>query len=166
MTNQLDVMQNLGGLLYMMVVGGLALTAIIVAFLFVFCWQVDRFCEGRINIFCWLYRLFLNNYLVIIDVFSVVSLTISPSIQSQHSALPQMLSSLLFAARRACITHSSLLQRLLVQTARRSSRWEVRTKRVQMTALSMSPANTYSLVLSMPIRTCNAGRAWIGRPTA
>ncbi len=29
MTNQLDVMQNLGGLLYMMVFGGLALTAII-----------------------------------------------------------------------------------------------------------------------------------------
>ncbi len=29
MTNQLDVMQSLGGLLYMIVVGGLALTAII-----------------------------------------------------------------------------------------------------------------------------------------
>ena len=52
MTNQLDVMQSLGGLLYMMVVGGLALTAIIVVFLFVFCWQLGLITAATFVLFC------------------------------------------------------------------------------------------------------------------
>lgn len=52
MTNQLDVMQSLGGLLYMMVVGGLALTAIIVVFLFVFCWQLGLITAATFVFFC------------------------------------------------------------------------------------------------------------------
>ncbi len=52
MTNQLDVMQNLGGLLYMTIVGGLAFSCIIVVFLFFLDIRLGIICALTLVLFC------------------------------------------------------------------------------------------------------------------
>lgn len=52
MTNQLDVMQNLGGLLYMTIVGGLAFSCIIVVFLLFLDIRLGIICALTLVLFC------------------------------------------------------------------------------------------------------------------
>ena len=52
MTNQLDVMQNLGGLLYMTIVGGLAFSCIIVVFLLFLDIRLGIICALTLFLFC------------------------------------------------------------------------------------------------------------------
>lgn len=52
MTNQLDVMQNLGGLLYMTIVGGLAFSCIIVVFLLFLDIRLGVICALTLVLFC------------------------------------------------------------------------------------------------------------------
>ena len=52
MTNQLDVMQNLGGLLYMTIVGGLAFSCIIVIFLLFLDIRLGIICALTLVLFC------------------------------------------------------------------------------------------------------------------
>lgn len=52
MTNQLDVMQNLGGLLYMTIVGGLAFSCIIVVFLLFLDIRLGIICVLTLVLFC------------------------------------------------------------------------------------------------------------------
>lgn len=52
MTNQLDVMQNLGGLLYMTIVGGLAFSCIIVVFLLFLDMRLGIICALTLFLFC------------------------------------------------------------------------------------------------------------------
>ena len=52
MTNQLDVMQNLGGLLYMTIVGGLAFSCIIVVFLLFLDIRLSIICALTLVLFC------------------------------------------------------------------------------------------------------------------
>ncbi len=52
MTNQLDNMQNLGGLLYMTIVGGLVFSLIIVVFLLAFDWRLGLMTAATFVLFC------------------------------------------------------------------------------------------------------------------
>lgn len=52
MTNQLDVMQNLGGLLYMTIVGGLAFSCLIVVFLLFLDIRLGIICALTLVLFC------------------------------------------------------------------------------------------------------------------
>lgn len=73
MTNQLDAMQNLGGLLYMTIVGGLVFSLIVVIFLCALDWRLGLMAAVTLALFCLSMELLQSYVRVTAEKFSAAN---------------------------------------------------------------------------------------------
>lgn len=73
MTNQLDAMQNLGGLLYMTIVGGLVFSLIVVIFLCALDWRLGPMAAVTLALFCLSMELLQSYVRVTAEKFSAAN---------------------------------------------------------------------------------------------